>query len=50
MTKEITTMENWKAIAGYEGLYWISDQGRVKSFRHGKEKILKSWKLTSGYL
>lgn len=24
-------MENWKNIVGYEGLYQVSDQGRVKS-------------------
>lgn len=24
-------MENWKAIAGYEGYYEVSDQGRVRS-------------------
>ena len=34
--------EIWKDIEGYEGLYQISDKGRVKSLRFGKEKILKS--------
>ena len=43
-------METWKAIAGYEGLYQVSDQGRVKSLWNGKEKILKPQKDTSGYL
>ena len=42
--------ETWKAIAGYEGLYEISDQGRVKSLKYGKEKILKPGKNTCGYL
>lgn len=32
--------EIWKDIAGYEGLYQVSNYGRVKSL-HGKEKILK---------
>ena len=41
--------ENWKAIAGYEGLYEVSDMGRVKSLWYGKEKILKP-QNTSGYL
>ena len=43
-------METWKAIAGYEGLYEISDMGRVKSLWYGKEKILKPGKNTHGYL
>ena len=43
-------MEHWKAIAGYEGLYEVSDLGRVKSLKHGKDKILKPQKDTSGYL
>ena len=43
-------METWRAIAGYEGLYEVSDLGRVKSLKHGKEKILKPWKTNNGYL
>ena len=43
-------MENWKSIAGYEGLYEVSDMGRVKSLKFGKEKILKPRKHTCGYL
>lgn len=28
-------MENWKDVPGYEGLYAVSDMGRVKSLeRH----------------
>ena len=42
--------ENWKAIVGYEGLYEVSDLGRVRSLKYGKEKILKPWKDGSGYL
>ena len=42
--------ENWKEIAGYEGLYEVSDLGRVKSFWHGKEKILNPLKNNNGYL
>ena len=43
-------MEHWKAIAGFEGLYEVSDLGRVKSLKYGKEKILKPWKDTYCYL
>ena len=43
-------MEQWKAIAGYEGIYEVSDLGRVKSLKHGKEKILKPQKNNLGYL
>ena len=32
--------EIWKEIKGYEGLYWVSNKGRVKS----KRKILQSIK------
>lgn len=42
--------ETWKSIDGYDGLYEVSDQGRVKSLWHGKEKILKPVKQQNGYL
>ena len=53
--------EIWKDIVGYEGLYQVSNLGRVKScermivhFRGGlrklKEKIRKAAKDTDGYL
>lgn len=41
-------MEIWKKIIGFED-YKISTLGRVKSFKYGKEKILKLSILTSGY-
>ena len=43
-------MEHWKSIAGYDGLYEVSDLGRIKSLKYGKEKILKPGKNTGGYL
>jgi len=53
--------EEWKQIEGFEGMYEISNIGRVKSlsrnvingigcFRTVKERILKQNTSTSGYL
>ena len=50
MAKDNIMTENWKAIAGYEGLYEVSDLGRVKSLWYGKEKILKPRETHGGYL
>lgn len=41
-------METWKDIKGYEGLYQVSDLGRIKSLI--KNKILKQPKDRYGYL
>lgn len=48
-------MEVWKDIEGYEGLYQVSDKGRVKSLGNGKsgnskKKILKASKTGGGYM
>lgn len=46
-------MEVWKDIEGYEGLYQVSSEGRVKSLnykRTGKERILKPVKNNNEYL
>ena len=50
-------MEEWKAIAGYEGLYEVSNLGRIKSLSRidsrgykRNEKILKLNKDSGGYL
>lgn len=40
-------MEIWKDIEGYEGLYQISNMGRVKSMNYhmtGEERVLKQYK------
>lgn len=47
--------ENWKPIEGFNGLYWISDRGRVKSYsistRASEEGYLMSpSKNSNGYL
>lgn len=47
---EITQVENWKPVEGYEGLYEVSDLARVRSLRRTyfgrtqivSEKILKN--------
>lgn len=33
--------EVWKDVVGFEGLYQVSNLGRIKSFRRAKERILK---------
>lgn len=46
-------MEIWRDITGYEGIYQVSNLGRVKSLnygRTGKEKILKTNTDKRGYL
>lgn len=40
-------MEEWKAIPGYEGLYEVSDFGRVRNTRTGR--ILRPGKNKFGY-
>lgn len=49
--------EEWRDVVGYEGLYQVSDQGRVKSLerkdclgRTVKERILKPGVVGDGYL
>ena len=46
-------MEVFRDIAGYEGMYQVSNEGRVKSLNYnhtGKEKLLKPAANTKGYL
>lgn len=42
--------EIFKDIQGFEGLYQISNFGKVKSLLNGKEKILKQKRNSKGYL
>ena len=44
----IMKKEYWKPVVGYEGLYEVSNWGRVKSIKFGKEIILKQ-KIKGGY-
>ena len=44
--------EYWKPVVGYEGLYEVSNWGRVKSLNYnhtGKGKILKQNQIKNGY-
>lgn len=43
-------IEEWKDINGYEGLYQVSNLGRVKSFKGKSERILKPGLNAKGYL
>ena len=46
-------MEEWRDIEGFEGLYQVSNTGKVKSLnyrRTGKEKILKAYPNGHDYL
>ena len=40
--------ESWVDVVGYEGLYEVSDLGRVKNIKTGR--ILKPWNISTGYL
>lgn len=41
--------EIWKDIEGYDGKYQISNLGRIKSFKQGKERMLKQAIDKNGY-
>lgn len=43
-------IETWKPIKDYEELYKISNDGRIKSFHNGRERIMKLNPHTKGYL
>lgn len=43
-------MEVWKDVVGYEGIYKVSNKGKVKSIRNNKEKLLSLAKAKDGYL
>lgn len=42
--------ERWKDIKSYEGMYQVSDLGRVKSLHNGKVRILRYGNNGNGYL
>ena len=49
-TKEELMNEKWRDIAGYDGMYQVSDLGRVRSLKFGRVKVLKGGKDRYGYL
>lgn len=42
--------EQWKDIFGYDGMYQVSDIGRIRSKKYGRWKMLKHRKTIYGYL
>lgn len=46
----MTNEEIWCPIKGYEGIYEVSDKGRVRSLKYGKERILKQRRDKDGYI
>ena len=44
------TEEVWRDVKGYEGLYQVSNMGRVKSLKWNKERFLKPGMDKDGYL
>jgi hypothetical protein len=41
--------EIWKPVKGYEGIYKVSNLGKVKSLKFGKERLLKAGITSGGY-
>lgn len=44
------SLECWKEIPGFQGMYAVSDRGRVRSFKGRMPRLLKLKKHTGGYL
>ena len=42
--------EQWRDVEGYDGMYQVSDLGRVRSLKFGKVRVLKQGKNIKGYL
>ena len=49
-SKEELKNERWKDIFGYDGMYQVSDLGRVRSLKYGKVRVLKAGTNRIGYL
>ena len=48
--KEKLIKEEWRPVRDYEGLYEVSNFGRIRSLKFGKTKVLKPGKRRRGYL
>lgn len=42
-------IEIWQPVIGYEGIYEVSNFGRVKSFKYGRETLRKPFLRKDGY-
>ena len=42
--------EQWRDVEGYDGMYQVSDLGRVRSLKFGKVRVLRPGKTKDGYL
>ena len=42
--------EQWRDVEGYDGMYQVSDLGRVRSRKSGEWKVMSASKNNSGYL
>lgn len=49
LTTATTEREVWRDIDGYDGLYQVSNMGRVRSCKYGKWKVLKPATINKGY-
>lgn len=49
-TKEELMNEQWRDIAGYDGVYQVSDLGRVRSKKYGDWRLLKGGSTPKGYI
>lgn len=49
-SKEELKNEKWKDIFGYDGMYQVSDLGRVRSKKYGDWRVMKAYDTGGGYL
>ena len=49
-TETELTNERWKDIEGYDGMYQVSDLGRVRSRKYGDWRVMRPGKDMKGYL